>query len=81
MIFLLPPSIEELEARLRKRNTESEEKILLRLAKARDEMRYINDFDYSVTNDAAERAGTEVRNIILQQREKKNSSYDAAAKC
>jgi guanylate kinase len=73
MIFLLPPSIDELEARLRKRATEPEEKILLRLAKARDEMKYINDFDFSVTNDSAQRAGKELREIILNRRiEKKN---------
>jgi guanylate kinase len=79
MIFLLPPSIDELEARLRKRATEPEEKILLRLAKARDEMKYINDFDFSVINDSAERAGKELREIILSRRiEKKNlfNDYD-----
>ena len=73
MIFLLPPSIGELEARFRKRATEPEEKILLRLAKARDEMKYINDFDFSVINDSAQRAGKELREIILNRRiEKKN---------
>ena len=77
MIFLLPPSIDELEARLRKRATEPEEKILLRLAKARDEMKYINDFDFSVINDSAERAGKELREIILSRRiEKKNLFND-----
>jgi guanylate kinase len=84
MIFLLPPSLDELEARLRKRATEPEEKILLRLAKARDEMKYINDFDFSVINDSAERAGKELREIILNRRlEKKNllNDYDAATIC
>jgi guanylate kinase len=77
MIFLLPPSIDELEARLRKRATEPEEKILLRLAKARDEMKYINDFDFSVINDSAKRAGKELREIILNRRiEKKNLFSD-----
>lgn len=77
MIFLLPPSIDELEARLRKRATEPEEKILLRLAKARDEMKYINDFDFSVINDSAERAGKELKEIILNRRiEKKNLFND-----
>jgi guanylate kinase len=77
MIFLLPPSIDELEARLRKRATEPEEKILLRLAKARDEMKYINDFDFSVINDSAKRAGKELREIILNRRvEKKNLLND-----
>ncbi|MBU6197232.1 MAG: guanylate kinase [Cyanobacteria bacterium REEB446] len=77
MIFLLPPSIDELEARLRKRATEPEEKILLRLAKARDEMKYINDFDFSVINDSAKRAGKELKEIILNRRiEKKNLFND-----
>ena len=77
MIFLLPPSIDELEARLRKRATEPEEKILLRLAKARDEKKYINDFDFSVINDSAKRAGKELREIILSRRvEKKNLFND-----
>jgi guanylate kinase len=85
MIFLLPPSLDELEARLRKRATEPEEKILLRLAKARDEMKYINDFDFSVINDSAKRAGKELREIILKRRdEKKNlliNDYDTTVKC
>jgi guanylate kinase len=76
MIFLLPPSIDELEARLRKRATEPEEKILLRLAKARDEMKYINDFDFSVINDSAKRAGKELREIILKRRDEKKNLFD-----
>ncbi|MFM7458716.1 MAG: guanylate kinase [bacterium] len=76
MIFLLPPSIDELEARLRKRATEPEEKILLRLAKARDEMKYINDFDFSVINDSAKRAGKELREIILKRRSEKKNLFD-----
>ena len=73
MIFLLPPSLDELEARLRKRATEAEEKILLRLTKAKDEMKYIDDFDFSIINDSAQRAGKELREIILSRRiEKKN---------
>jgi len=76
MIFLLPPSIDELEARLRKRATEPEEKILLRLAKARDEMKYINDFDFSVINDSAKRAGKELREIILKRRSEKKNLFN-----
>jgi guanylate kinase len=76
MIFLLPPSLDELEARLRKRATEPEEKILLRLAKARDEMKYINDFDFSVINDSAKRAGKELREIILKRRDEKKNLFD-----
>jgi len=73
MIFLLPPSLEELEMRLRKRNTETEEKIQLRLAKAKDEMKYLNDFDFSVVNDSALKASLELRDIILRHRSQKKS--------
>ena len=73
MIFLLPPSLEELEMRLRKRNTETEEKIQLRLTKAKDEMKYLNDFDFSVVNDSALKASLEVRDIILKHRAEKKS--------
>lgn len=73
MIFLLPPSLEELEMRLRKRNTETEEKIQLRLAKAKDEMKYLNDFDFSVINDSALKASLELRDIILRHRSQKKS--------
>ncbi len=63
-IFIVPPSLEELERRLRTRNTETEEKIKLRLAKAHDELKVTNVYDYVVTNDDAIRAANEVKAIL-----------------
>ncbi len=63
-IFLIPPSIEELEARLRKRGTETEAVLQQRLNKAREEMTYISKFKYVIVNDVLERAVTELKAII-----------------
>lgn len=49
-VFLVPPSMEELEQRLRSRNTESEEKIQRRLAAARAEIARAKDFDIRIVN-------------------------------
>ena len=50
-IFIMPPSIELLEERLRKRSTDSEESIRIRVEKARNEMKYANKFDCIILND------------------------------
>ena len=50
-IFIIPPSFEELSRRLHRRNTDSEEVIAGRLAKARQEFREIPKYDYLVIND------------------------------
>lgn len=63
-IFVLPPSIEELERRLRKRGTETDDVIAQRLSRAVEEMEYAPAFDYQVINDDVERAKTEILNII-----------------
>ncbi|MBN2324422.1 MAG: guanylate kinase [Spirochaetes bacterium] len=67
-IFIEPPSIEELEKRLRKRKTESEEQILVRLRDAENELAYRNRFKYIVVNDIAENAIRKVEEIITQER-------------
>ncbi len=55
-IFILPPSMRELEQRLRQRASESEEAILRRLARARTEVNAADEFDVQVVNDSLERA-------------------------
>src|SRR5690606_13728922 len=50
-IFVQPPGIEELESRLRKRSTETEESLLARLSKAEHEMTYSKHFDKFLIND------------------------------
>lgn len=49
-VFILPPSLQELEARLRSRSTESEEKLQIRLKNAREEISRAPDFDHQLVN-------------------------------
>jgi len=55
-IFILPPSLDELERRLRTRATDSAETIARRVAAAREEMRHVDEFDYVIINDDLQRA-------------------------
>ena len=55
-IFVQPPSVEALEARLRYRSTETEEKIQQRLSKANSELQYAKDFDVILLNDELDKA-------------------------
>jgi guanylate kinase len=50
-IFLVPPSMQELESRIRRRGTEKEEQIRTRLGKAADEMKLMDQYDYVIIND------------------------------
>jgi guanylate kinase len=68
LCFILPPSISELERRLRQRATESEETIRARLATAHKELFHYADYDYLVVNDQLERAYEELRAIYLAAR-------------
>ena len=70
-IFIIPPSYEELRARLTGRGTESEEVIAARLKTAEEELSYQDQFDYVVINDDADRAANEVLSIIADIKSKK----------
>lgn len=63
-VFIMPPSIEELERRLRGRGTDSEEVILKRIAKAEFEISKAPEFDHVVVNDKLDDAVAEVTKII-----------------
>jgi guanylate kinase len=68
-IFILPPSREEVERRLRSRGQDSDEEIARRLAKARDEIVASKKFyDFCVVNDDVERAGKEAQAIVIALR-------------
>ncbi len=67
-IFILPPSREELERRLRSRGQDSDEEIRRRLARARDEIAEFGKYDYCVVNDDVERAGREAQAIVIALR-------------
>lgn len=64
LIFILPPSLEELEHRLRGRNTESEEAIQNRLKEAFREIECSKNYDHKVVNDDLTRALKELEGII-----------------
>ena len=64
-IFIAPPSLEELENRLRGRGTETEEVIKSRVAKATHEFGFKDQYKYIVVNDQLDKAVDEVRQIIL----------------
>jgi guanylate kinase len=65
-VFVQPPSIEVLRFRLRKRSTETEEKIAMRIAKAQEEMSYSPQFDYVLTNDQLEIALQEAERTVRE---------------
>lgn len=67
-IFILPPSREELERRLRTRAQDSEETILRRLADSRGEISHAPEFDYIVVNDRFERALDDLCAIVRARR-------------
>ena len=67
-IFILPPSIAELESRLRGRGQDSEEVIIKRLAAARDEMSHVGEFDYVTINDKFEESLQDLTSIFRAER-------------
>jgi guanylate kinase len=68
-IFILPPSREELERRLRSRGQDADEEIARRLAKARDEISAFGKYyDYCVVNENVESAGREAQAIVVALR-------------
>ena len=66
-IFLMPPSLEVLEERLRKRQTEEESSLQRRLQDARSQMDEHDKFDYVIMNDDVDRAYEQLRKIILKK--------------
>lgn len=63
-VFVMPPSIEELESRLKGRGTDSDEEIVKRLAKAQEEMSYARQFDHIILNDDLEFAKVEAEQLL-----------------
>ena len=63
-VFVKPPSIKELENRLRSRSTESDESLQKRVGKAAEEMEYANQFDVVLVNDDLETAKAEAEKLV-----------------
>ena len=68
LIFLIPPSIEELSRRLHRRNTDAEDVIARRLETARQECRESVHYDYLVVNDTVVGAAGEILSILEAER-------------
>lgn len=73
-VFILPPSLEELERRLRGRGTETDEKIKSRLATAAVELLEADTYDYRVVNDKVAEAAEEILKIMRKNRRKQEGS-------
>ena len=75
-IFIVPPSRQELERRIRDRGQDSEEEIARRLERARLEMQHYHEYDFIVVNDNLERAGREVQAIVIAARRRSDQNED-----
>ena len=69
-IYLLPPSLDSLEKRLRNRKTESDSELQQRLLIAKSEFDYIADYNYCIVNPDhnIDKAVTQIRHIISAER-------------
>lgn len=63
-VFIMPPSVEELQRRLEGRATDSPEKIAQRVAKAEEELAYAPQFDVTIVNDNLDTAVANVRSVV-----------------
>lgn len=74
-VFILPPSLQELEKRLRQRGQDSEDVIVKRMAQARSEMSHADEYEYLIINDNFEHALQQLEHIVLAQRNLKASQH------
>jgi guanylate kinase len=70
-VFVLPPSMQELERRLRARGTDADEVIAKRMRKAAAEIEHYGVFDYLLVNDSIDRAYDELRSIVIAERSRR----------
>ena len=76
-IFMAPPSMAELESRLRGRGTEDEDQVATRLGVAREEIGYAPRYDYLVVNDTVDEAVASIAAILTTERNRtsRNASF------
>lgn len=72
LCFIIPPDFSELEKRLRGRGTDTEESIIKRLGRAKDEFKYIENYDYLVLNDSIENAAQRIFSIVQAEQMRTN---------
>jgi guanylate kinase len=71
-VFILPPSREALESRMRNRGQDSEETIARRLAAAREEMSHYDEFDFVIVNEDFDTAVREMQAIFIGSRQRRH---------
>ncbi len=76
LVFILPPSLEVLEHRLRNRGTETEEKILERTARAKTELKYARNYDYLIVNDDLQTAVEDMAAVIRGEKLRRSRQED-----
>ena len=64
----MPPSFKELERRLRKRATDSEESILKRLERAKEEVKIASDYDYIIVNGSVEKCAADIKSVLYAEK-------------
>lgn len=78
-VFILPPSIAELDRRLRTRGQDSDAVIAGRMAKSRDEISHWAEYDYVLVNDDADRTFADLVAIVTAERLKRDRQPDLSA--
>ena len=68
LVFIAPPSLEELRSRLTGRGTEAPEEVEKRLSCAEAELGYSNQYDYLIVNDEVEKAADKMKAILMAER-------------
>lgn len=77
-VFVLPPSMEELERRLRGRNSDSEEVVRRRFEAAKREIAHYGFFDYVIVNDDVDNAFNHLEGVVLAERSRRGRRADLA---
>lgn len=67
-IFIIPPSMEELKNRIKKRGTETEEEVSKRFQSSYKEINYVSKYNYIVINDEIEKAVEKIKSIIIAEK-------------
>lgn len=70
LIYIIPPSLESLKSRLFRRDSDDHDEILKRLAEARNELKYIDQYDYAVINDRVEHTRDVILSILESEKHK-----------
>ena len=78
-VFILPPSRDALQTRMRNRGQDSEETIARRLAAAREEMSHFDEFDYVIVNEHFDAAAAELRAIFVAHRLRRQAQAERHA--